>query len=362
MDLLALLQQAFVVFAVFFHESYYLPLAAIAAVEFFLVKRRKEFVVALAFAVLLAFFAQFFFAEPRPCQVDLSLARFVECKASFGMPSLHATVAGVFVVAALGTLAFYFIAPLALLIAASRVFLGVHSVSQVVAGLAFGMLVYLLVTQLSDRLQGKKVFRELVEVLELHRQFVHALFGIVVAALALAAGRENALVALTGFLFLGMLAINVELRGRKSVFSVLFKQFERERVAPGKGALNFAVGALFLLAFSPSVSFAVGVLLILGVADAFSTIVGSRATTSSGSGGGGGARKHALFWNSGKSWEGLIAFIVTGFPASFYFLGLASALLYSVFLAIVESLDFGVDDNILIPVAAILLNSSLAVT
>ncbi len=360
MDLLALLQQAFVVFSVFFHESYYLPLAAVAAAEFFLVKRRKEFVVALAFAVLLAFFAQFFFAEPRPCMVDASLARFVECKASFGMPSLHATVAGVFAVAALGTLAFYFIAPLALLIVVSRVFLGVHSVLQVVAGLALGMLVYLLVAQLSERLQGKKVFRELVETLELRRQFVHVLFGVFVAALALAVGRENALVALTGFVFLGMLAINVELRGRKSVrksvFSVLFKQFERERVAPGKGALNFAVGALFLLAFSVSVSFAVGALLILGVADAFSTIVGSRV------GGGGGARKHALFWNSSKSWEGLIAFVVTGFLASFYFLGFASALFYSVFLAFVESLDFGVDDNILIPVAAILLNSVLAVT
>jgi undecaprenyl-diphosphatase len=72
------------------------------------------------------------------------------------MPSLHATVAGVFAIASLGTPAFYFLAPLALLIAASRVFLGVHSVLQVAAGLALGMLVYLIVVQLSDRLWKKK--------------------------------------------------------------------------------------------------------------------------------------------------------------------------------------------------------------
>jgi dolichol kinase len=185
--------------------------------------------------------------------------------------------------------------------------------------------------------------------LELRRQFVHALFGIAVAALVLAVGREFAVIALTGFLFLGMLAINLELRGRKSVFSGLFGKFERERVAPGKGALNYAVGALFLLAFAPSVSFAVGILLILAVADAFSTVVGVRL----------GSRKRALFWNRGKSWEGLLAFVVTGFIASFYFLGLPRALFYSVVLAVVEALDFGVDDNLLIPVAAILLNFAI---
>ena len=185
---------------------------------------------------------------------------------------------------------------------------------------------------------------------ELRRQFVHALFGIAVAALVLAAGLEIAVIALVGFLFLGMLAINLELRNRKSVFSKLFKNFERERVAPGKGALNYSVGALFLLAFAPSVSFAAGILLILGIADAFSTVAGVRLAS----------RKHALFWNRAKSWEGLLAFVATGFIASFYFLGLEMALFYSVILAVVEALDFGVDDNLLIPIAAILLNLAIA--
>ncbi|NYZ77892.1 hypothetical protein H0N96_00635 [Candidatus Micrarchaeota archaeon] len=186
--------------------------------------------------------------------------------------------------------------------------------------------------------------------LELRRQFVHALFGIAVAALVLAIGREIAVIALTGFLFLGMLVINLELRKRKSFFSGLFRMFERERVAPGKGALNYAVGVLFLLAFAPSVSFAAGILLILGIADAFSTVVGVRLAS----------RKRALFWNRAKSWEGLLAFVATGFLASFYFLGLEMALFYSVVLAVVEALDFGVDDNLLIPIAAILLNLAIA--
>lgn len=185
--------------------------------------------------------------------------------------------------------------------------------------------------------------------LELRRQFVHALFGITVVALLLTLGRENALVALTGFLFLGMLAINLELRNRKSVFSALFGIFERKNDEPGKGALNYSVGALFLLAFAPSVSFAAGVLLMLAVADAFSTVVGVRA----------GARKRALFWNRSKSWDGLLAFVVTGFLASFYFLGLEAALFYSVVLAVVEALDFGVDDNLLIPIATILLKLAI---
>ncbi|NYZ77893.1 phosphatase PAP2 family protein [Candidatus Micrarchaeota archaeon] len=156
MDFSALLEQAFAAFAVFFHDSFYLPMAAVAVAAFFFVKRRKEFAAALALALFLAFFAQGFLVEPRPCQVDAGVARFVECPASSGLPSLHATVAGVLAIASLGTAAFYFLAPFALLIAASRVFLGVHSVLQVAAGLALGMLVYLIVVQLSDWLWRKK--------------------------------------------------------------------------------------------------------------------------------------------------------------------------------------------------------------
>ena len=52
-------------------------------------------------------------------------------------------------------------------------------------------------------------------------------------------------------------------------------------------------------------------------------------------------------------------FVIAGIASSMFFLGLQNAIIYSVFLAAVESIDFKVDDNILIPFSASLLKSLL---
>lgn len=122
----------------------------LAAAAFFSTKRKKVFVLALVLTVAAAVFAKDFFNEPRPCQQLAPLPP--GCPTSPGFPSSHAAVAIVFLLASINSPAFAFFLVAALLVAWSRVYLGMHSVEQATAGIALGALVYFLVLEASDAL------------------------------------------------------------------------------------------------------------------------------------------------------------------------------------------------------------------
>lgn len=116
------------------------------------------------------------------------------------------------------------------------------------------------------------------------------------------------------------------------------RMFERPRVAPGLGSLWYCAGVFVtgLLFYSFNKFFAV--VLMLAVGDGLATIFGIHG-------------KHKLPWNKRKTFEGSFAFfagsltalIVYPFPITFFVIIVST---------VIESIDFKLDDNALIPLAA----------
>jgi len=189
-----------------------------------------------------------------------------------------------------------------------------------------------------------------MSVFETKRQAAHMAFGALLVGIGVLLG-ENALIAALSVCLLGGLALLNwhRLGGRNRLVDGVLDSFERRSVGfPGKGALMYVVGCLFLVAFSQSLSFALAMICVLAFGDGFATIIGVRGM-------------HPLAWNKNKSVEGLCAFIVASVASSSLFVPFNAALFYSVILAFVEAIDFPVDDNLLIPAVAVLLKFGMGV-
>ncbi len=174
----------------------------------------------------------------------------------------------------------------------------------------------------------------------------HMFFGFAIVLGALVLGEDAALLFLLSALAAGLLLIQLVVRGFKhEAVDSLLKKFERPAALPGKGALMFIIGALFLVSYSRDYHFSLGILMIVAAGDAFSTYVGIRGT-------------HALPWNPKKTWEGFFAFIFSAAIASTPFLAVPflnvfPVMVYSLAAALVETLPLPLDDNFTIPIGAL---------
>lgn len=96
-------------------------------------KRIPFMVTALVVALLLGVAFKSFLQEPRPCA---NTPGKIPCPLDFALPSIHALLAFALVVLSAGNRSFAAYLIFALFIAFSRVYLGVHTISEVAAGLA----------------------------------------------------------------------------------------------------------------------------------------------------------------------------------------------------------------------------------
>lgn len=119
------------------------------------------------------------------------------------------------------------------------------------------------------------------------------------------------------------------------------KGLERTGSAFGAGAIYMAVGTMLILGSVPNYYYAIVALSALLICDAVATIVGIHGT-------------HKLPYNREKTMEGTLAYFVVlvaiGFPLISYY-----SIIFAAVLAALESVIQSVDDNIAIPIAAIVL-------
>ncbi|MCX8175436.1 MAG: phosphatase PAP2 family protein [Candidatus Micrarchaeota archaeon] len=88
---------------------------------------------AVAIGILLGAGMKAFLHEERPC---LYAPGKIDCPLDFSLPSLHSLVAFTLAIVAVGSASFPIYLSYALFVAFSRVYLGVHTTSEVAAGLA----------------------------------------------------------------------------------------------------------------------------------------------------------------------------------------------------------------------------------
>lgn len=169
------------------------------------------------------------------------------------------------------------------------------------------------------------------------RQVVHLIFGLGIAGFVLLFDRDLVLSVLVLALFAGFILSDAISRGYTiPVVSPIIAGLERRDAAPGKGALFFALGALFCIAFFAKEVAFMG-LVVLSLLDSVTTLAGVRF---------GRIRVY-----NHKSLEGTLA----GFAATAIVLSLLvppGVALPTAAAAAVAELASPVDDNLVVPVVA----------
>lgn len=176
---------------------------------------------------------------------------------------------------------------------------------------------------------------------ELGRKLVHLFFGLFLIFILMNLGRSYLIIFLAAFLAAGSMMIVLMSLGWRILVADWFEdRFEREEVRfPGYGAFWFVVGALLIAIFLQSTDEIAAVLLVLAAGDSAATIFGVLG-------------KHRLLHNRNKTIEGSVAFFIFSLSASIFVGWMAVAL--AALGTAVESLDVQVDDNLLIPIALII--------
>lgn len=317
---------------------------------------RRVLILALLMSTLLTPLIKDYYAVARPCHGSS------ECPDTFGFPSQHATMASAFATSSWGQWVNLILIPLAVFIGWTRLYLGVHTFVQVSAGMALGFLfAHLsqvivaavdkrwLVGKHRRRLNSPTAAYKLSHEVEVGRQLIHILFGLFFVVVGVLLGQKDYLILLAAMLYTGMIVSTLKNHHiRIPVVDNFLARFERPGVLPGKGVVMYAAGILLLFSFAPTQTFALGIAAILALGDGLATLFGQYGWT-------------RLPWNTNKSVRGTMAFFMGGVVAGVWFLGIGPAIFYSAFLALAESVDLGIDDNILIPAAGIVLHAMFGV-
>jgi len=179
---------------------------------------------------------------------------------------------------------------------------------------------------------------------EIRRRLIHISFGVlVILALSLLGSDrfEFAEGALLATFLVGLWIIDQKLKKRKlPIVDYMLWLFERPHSLPAYGAFWYGMGILLLLSFVRNMNYVLAGIAILALGDGASTLVGMNGNM-------------RIFYNKKKTVEGTAAFFIVSSLASYPFLG-STGIALSLLCSIAESIDWGVDDNFIIPLTCLL--------
>lgn len=302
--------------------------------------------VAFAMALEASFLLKLLFGSPRPYETWALLP--LKWETGFSFPSMHAA----FIFAALpffkeGRLKPYHWIWLvfALLISFSRVYVGVHYVSDVLAGMLLGYGIGSFLCTLEKRFAFTEfLHHQIRDQFELRRQIAHLIIGLTIVFLVkvqlLTPGLLFVVLIVGGLI--SVIASQWDLPGLRSVLDY-FERPHHRRNFPGRGSFFMILGALLALLLFPQ-PIALASIAIMAIGDSITNIFGRYF---------GEVR---LPYNPKKTLDGVLMGVGLATLGALYFVPLPVAILGSLTGMFVESLDLkilvAIDDNVLIPIVA----------
>ena len=318
-----------------------------------LFQKKYRFMLFMAISIVVALEAAFLlklvFQVPRPYVLAYDKPLFLA--SGYAFPSIHTAVLCsllpfqryLFGKKTL-PLIYFFIATIIF----SRIYLGVHSVSDIVAGITVGLATTYAVLFIEKDYRLIEWFHaHIKDKFELRRQIAHLCIGAMIVVLL-------KLQLVTGYILLGITAaggimVLVARKIRIPVFHDVLEFFERPHHImrfPGRGSFFLVLGAaLSTLIFDHYIAMAA--IMIMAVGDSVTNIVGRHF----------GSIQNPF--NAKKNIEGTAWAIACSTLAALFFVPFVPALIASSVSMAVESIDLGVkrfeieiDDNVVIPLVA----------
>ncbi|MBI5755176.1 phosphatase PAP2 family protein [Candidatus Peregrinibacteria bacterium] len=234
----------------------------------------------------------------------------------------------------------------AILIAGSRVYIGVHFVSDVVGGALVGLLLGYGISMIEEKWHfAKKALHHLHDKFELRRQIAHSITGIsiiILVQLGYLTTQGLAIILAFGALFI-ILAKNYRIPFLHDVLLYFERPHHFEKF-PGRGSFFLIFGSLAALLLFPKIIAFAGIA-IMAIGDSVTNIFGRYF----------GKIKNPL--NPKKNIEGTAIAIIAGTLAANFFVPIVPAFIASLVAMVIESIDlkigrFDIDDNVVIPLVA----------
>ena len=199
---------------------------------------------------------------------------------------------------------------------------------------------YALITLQLNKIAQRPMRNEKMD-LELRRKLFHSIFGLISISILFYFSRKILILFLSLLLLFGSIILVWKLQGNRIPIIDWFEvTFERKNVKfPGYGAFWYVVGTLLLTLSLNNAYEIAAAILTLALGDSAATIFGILGT-------------HPLPYNRRKTIEGSLAFLIFSLLSCLLvgWVGIPLAFLT----AVAESLPVPIDDNLLIPITAIL--------